>query len=229
MAKIVKRKDRLESLDLEKQVDMEISASIDLPTGSIVSKEAYGAGDEVRRILENATVEATLIREEARKILGRVKSEMVRAERQGFDQGRQEGLAEVTQIIVEAKSLKEKMFSDNEREIISLVYEIAEKILGREFKESETVLDLIRQALHTAIGQQVVLCVNPQDLEVVKNNHQPLMSLLEGSKTLQIRQDDKVAKNGCRIETEIGTVDAQLETQLAAIKKALGLNDGNPS
>ena len=85
------------------------------------------------------------------------------------------------------------------------------------------VVDLIRQALHAAIGQKIMILVNPKDLEEVKKNQVNLMQALDASKTLQIRADEKVAPHGCLIETEIGTIDAQLATQLAAIRKALGI------
>jgi len=46
---------------------------------------------------------------------------------------------------------------------------------------------------------------------------------VESGKTLVFREDDTVKVGGCVVETDIGTIDAQLDTQLNAIKKALAL------
>jgi type III secretion protein L len=38
---------------------------------------------------------------------------------------------------------------------------------------------------------------------------------------LDVQADSRLSANGCVLETEIGVVDATLETQLKAIEKAL--------
>jgi flagellar biosynthesis/type III secretory pathway protein FliH len=40
---------------------------------------------------------------------------------------------------------------------------------------------------------------------------------------MNIKEDEQIPPGGCVVETEMGAVDARLETQMTAIKKALGL------
>ncbi len=63
----------------------------------------------------------------------------------------------------------------------------------------------------------------PKDYENIKKNQAELLQKVEAGKTLLLREDEGVKPGGCLVETEIGTIDAQLDTQLSAIKKALGL------
>lgn len=227
MAKIVKKQDIAQKLDLEKQVSLDSSVDMGMHSGGrVISREVHGAMDRARHILQEAQVEANRVRDEAREILGRVETEKKKACEAGFAEGRDRGLGQVTTMITEATSFKERMFDGLEKGILNLVYDIAEKIIGRDLAEKETsIVDLVRQALHSVIGQQVVVLVNPQDLKVVKEHQTTLMQALDASKTIQIRADEKVRPKGCVIESEIGTIDAQLDTQLHAIKKALGLDD----
>ena len=48
-----------------------------------------------------------------------------------------------------------------------------------------------------------------------------LLSLLDGIKNLEIVDDRRVGDGGCVIETNAGTIDAKIETQLAEVERAL--------
>lgn len=226
MEKILKKKDLSEKLDLHQQLGLDESAAIGMPasTGRVIRRDVRDAVTEGQKIVQQAREEAARIKKQAEEILVKVGEERDRERKRGLEEGRQQGLAEVSQKILAATHEKERLFRDIERDIIRLTYDISEKIIGKDLHERETaIVDLIRQALHASIGQKVVILVHPQDFEVVRKNQQLLIQALDASKTIQIRPDDKVKPKGCLIDTEIGTIDAQLETQLAAVRKALGI------
>lgn len=223
--KIVKKRD-FGGLDLEKQIAMDEKIEIGMPQGggSVIRKDVHRALTDARKIIEEARLEAGRIKKDAESILRKVGEEMERAKKEGFEAGKDEGLKEVTELLVSANHSKEKMFEGVERDLVKLAYDIAEKIIGRDLSERESaVVDLVKQALHAAMGEKIVVLVNPNDVDVIKKNQASLMQVLDTSKTIQIRADEKVHPKGCLIETEIGTIDAQLDTQLEAIRKALGI------
>lgn len=231
MGKIVKREDYQKQLNLEEQVELDEGVEMGAPLGEerVISQEVYGASGEARRIIEEAREEARKIKKEAEGILRRVQEEMEKAKKKGFEEGREKGLGEITQLLTAAVEAKEKMFDGIEREAVRLVYDIAEKILGQEFSQRETaIVDLVKQALHSAIGQKIVILVNPHDLETIKQHQSVLVQTLDATRSIQLRGDEKVKPNGCLIESEVGTIDAQLETQLKAIRTALGLEGDHP-
>ncbi len=230
MSKIVKREEYQKKLNLEEQVGLDEAIEVGEPLGEerVISGAVYGASNQARTMIEQAREEGRKIKKEAEEILKRVQEEMEKAKKRGFEEGREKGLAEVTLTLTAAVKEKEKMFDGIEREAVRMVYDIAEKILGQEFSQRETaVVDLVKQALHSAIGQKIVILINPRDLEVIKQHQPVLVQTLDATRSIQIRGDDKVKPNGCLIESEVGTIDAQLETQLKAIRTALGL-EGDP-
>lgn len=227
MGKIVKNKDYADQMGLDDLVDRDTSPEMEVAVSSskVLRPDVHAASKEAQKILDDARQEAQRIKQQAREILSRVEAERDRSKAQGFEEGREEGLAEATELIAGANHRKEAMFVDMERDVVRLIYDIAEKVIGSELAQNpDAILSLIREALGSSMGQKVIILVNPQDFEVVRNSHSQLLQTLDSSKTLQIRSDDKVKPHGCRIETEIGTIDAQLEVQLAAVQKALGIH-----
>lgn len=226
-SKILKRQDLEDSMNLDDQVksdDHEERAPVIATKGRVISQEVYQASDAGRKIIEEAQEEARQIKKKAEEILKRVHDERTRVLKEGYEEGKNQALAEVTELLATATYQKEEMFKNVEHDAVKLVYEVAEKVLGAELKERDgAIVDLVKQALHSAVGQRIIVLVNPQDLESVKVRHADLMQALDASRVLQIRMDERVKPSGCMIETEIGTIDAQLETQLLAIRRALGL------
>ncbi len=225
--KILKREEYNRNLDLSEQVSQEDTSHVGgLSVGEsrVISQEVYAATDKAKEIINEANEEARRIKEQAQSILKRVEEEMEKAKAKGFEEGKNQGLADVTALMSQAVHAKEKMFEGVEKDAVKLVYDIAEKVLGEELATRETaIVDLVRQALQTAMGQKIIVLVNPADLEAVRQEQATLLQALDGSRSLQIRADEKVKPHGCIIETEVGTIDAQLDTQLSAIRKALGL------
>lgn len=227
--KIIRKSEmeQTESLDaLVNQEDKLTDLSLTQNSTNVLRGDTVKASEMAKRILEQALQEAKEIKQQAKEILEKVELHAKNKEEEGYQKGREEGLFELTQKIIAFDKKNEAQTKQLEKEITNLVYEIGEKILGRELSErAEAILDLIRQAMQSAGGQNVIILVHPEDLDVVKKNSPLLVSSLDASKTLSIRASEKVARHGCQIETEIGTLDAQLETQLSAIKKALGLTE----
>jgi type III secretion system HrpE/YscL family protein len=192
--------------------------------GGVLDREVLEAGAGARELIQEAKEDARRIRQEARDILEKVQQEMEQAKRQGYDQGYQEGIQQAVEMLVRVKELRQKLFTDNEAEMLRLVFEIAKKIIGREFsKDDKAIMNVIRLAMSDAVGEKITVRLNPKDYEKIKKNEAEFLKSLENVKSLSFREDEAVAKGGCLVQTEIGTIDAQLDTQLSAIKKALGL------
>ena len=227
MAKVLKNQDLKKKLKLEEKVNLEeTSSNIVLPQGksSVIDKDVFEAGGRARTIISEAQVEATQIKAMAKDILGQVEGERQTKKQEGYEVGYQEGLAKTTQLMVEAKKLREKLFTDNEKEMIRLVFAIAERVIGDQLKtNNEAVLGVIKQAIKEAMGQKIVIHLNPIDYETAKAKEAQLFKQVESDQSIAFRVNESVAQGGCLVESEIGTLDAQLETQLTAIKQALGI------
>ena len=226
MAKILKGDDFKKRLNLQDRIDSDLSSAFSggPEIGGVIDREILDASDQAKIIISEAKAAAERIKAEARELLSQVQDEMEKSKQQGFDRGKEEGLQQGLEMLQRVKELRQKLFDDNEREMVKLVFEIAEKVIGREFKENDkAIMNVIRLAISDAVGEKIIVHVNPKDYENVKKNEGELAQKIESGKTLVFREDDTVKVGGCVVETDIGTIDAQLDTQLHAIRKALGL------
>ncbi len=226
MAKILKGNEYKSRLDLKDRVEADIPTPVGSPraAGAVIDREIITAEAQAKEIISQAREDAKKIKLEAKDLLSQVQAEMEKSKQEGMEIGKQEGLQNALEMLVRVKELRTKLFSDNEREIVKLVFEIAKKVIGREFTENDkAILNVIRLALTDAVGDKIIVRLNSEDYGKVKKNEKELLSALDSSVVLSFREDDEVKPGGCIVDTDIGTIDAQLETQLNAIKKALGL------
>ena len=70
-------------------------------------------------------------------------------------------------------------------------------------------------------GDRITVRLNPEDHAVIMAADGEFKDVVDRTKRLAFREDDTIEKGGCVVETEVGTIDAQIEVQLKAIRKAL--------
>ncbi|MBI2343186.1 MAG: hypothetical protein HYV02_02435 [Deltaproteobacteria bacterium] len=192
--------------------------------GGVVNRRILDAESRAAEIVAEAEASADCIREEAARLLREVDAVRTSAEDEGRRSGREEGLASATEMAARLGRLKEEFIAHAEPEVIALVLQCAEKIVGRLVeREKEAVIAIVRQALEAAIGDRIVIRVSPADFPTVASAEGELRSLLDRTKRLHVKEDESITAGGCVVETEVGTIDAQLETQLKAIRKAFDL------
>lgn len=189
---------------------------------SVISRELLLASEEARDLIEKAREEATQIRLQAEAILEEAIREKEEERQRGYEEGREEALASLTERIASMEVEREKILSGQEKEIIGMVLEIVQKIVAREVKRG-AVVDVVRQAIAQAVGERLVIRIHPEDRPRLAQAD--LLQLSGGNRVVTIREEETITPGGCVIETELGSVDARLETQWNAILRALGGND----
>ncbi|WP_417389223.1 FliH/SctL family protein [Gimesia sp.] len=100
---------------------------------------------------------------------------------------------------------------------------IAEKIVRHEIKtHPENVIPMMSEALKLASGtQQIRFLLNPTDVVHLGKNPRSFITNLTGCQTCEIIEDESISPGGCIIETQHGTIDARIETQLDRIFQEL--------
>ncbi len=164
-----------------------------------------GAEEKAREIIEKARAEADGIREEARAA------------------GYEEGISSLNELITGFRATKRKLLEESRDEILGLSVKIAGKILGRELEANESAFtDIVGRAMRSARGgERIEIRVNPSDMKKLKKDRKRLLDEVGKGKELEIREDPDVSAGGCVIESDLGIIDATLETQLKVIEKAL--------
>jgi type III secretion protein L len=173
--------------------------------GGVLTREVVEAKQGAQAIIEEALREKERILAEAR------------------EQGRQEGLAQATEIVLRAKMQAGELLGNYERDVIALGLRVAEKIIGRSLeKDPDLMVELCASAIdNLRSARAMVLRVNPKAAAVLRAKKPTLMELIGRVVDLSIREDPEVAPVGCIVQTEFGTVDAQLPTQLEMLQNIL--------
>lgn len=187
----------------------------------IIDKETFEARSEAQEIQARARSEADALLEKARQQANDLREE---ARQEGRESGRSEGAAELTETIAQAsvrlQELEEKLTS----QLTDVAIAIARKILGQELQTNpDAVIKIVRNALAEKARQrqEISLRVHPEDLAIIRENKAQLLEVLSRAKEISIREDVNVERYGVIIETDAGTIDAQLDSQLAIFERVL--------
>jgi flagellar assembly protein FliH len=187
--------------------------------------------DASERLLARAIAESERIREQAQ----------VEGYAEGRAAGHEEGLAETTaaalamgEALRELHELRGQMADELEHDAVELAVALARKVLAGAFEaQPERVLDVVRGALRrVADRRQIVVLVDPQDLEVVSSAVGDRSKLGQqaqagGIELCDVQADRRVGRGGAVVRTAEGEIDATVETQLQRAQELM-LAAGEP-
>nr|WP_239094334.1 FliH/SctL family protein [Bacillus sp. B15-48] len=148
----------------------------------------------------------------------------------GIEEGRDHGLEQYREQIVQARNLLEAAYEEKNRVIqeaepfvIELSMEIAKKIIQQELKtHEESLLPMIKESLSSVYeSSSLSIHVAPDDYQFVQKQRPHLLGVVNGKVEVKILPDYSIQHGGCMIHTSSGSVDARIDVQLSEIKKAL--------
>lgn len=208
--------------------------------------QAYHFGDMENAYLERVRAEANAIIAKARQEAAALKVEAANQQAQAVEQGKKAAMQAAMQAaeqaiktkidqqlqsiipameqavnaILEARLAWQRHW---EQQGLPLAIAIAERIIRRELSQRpEIQLDLIREALELAAGSpRLTLRLNPADHEALGERVTTLTQQLARVGETRVVADPSISLGGCRVESEYGAIDQQLEVQLARIAEEL--------
>ncbi len=146
--------------------------------------------------------------------------------KQGYEEGFAKGLkAGELKIAERVKSLESIIqalaspfdeFDERvENEIASLAIQISKQLVRRELKvDSGQVVGVVKEAIVAlpSSTQNIRLFLHPDDVDLVKS----ALSLDESARW-ELVEDPVITRGGCRVATDVSTIDATIENRLLAI------------
>lgn len=186
-----------------------------LAASGVIKRPVVEAQARARQIIAEAEREAAAIRESAETSARELREAAYR-------EGLEAALLELNQHLLDARERRDTALTEVERDVLRLAVKLAEKIIGREIERDEAALaDMVATALRNARQHEMLtLRINPADLPAVQAHRQRL-DPAGRARFLDLVADPRVAHGGCIIESESGTIDAQLNTQLRVLERAL--------
>jgi flagellar assembly protein FliH len=153
---------------------------------------------------------------------------------EAYARGRQDGQAQVeqrlesttqalTQALEDVCRLRESLAQTGSQDMLRLVMAVAEQIIRRTAEvDPEVVLSIIKNALQASVqADSYRIRINPADLEGVTRQKPLFLASISGLKNLNFEADADISPGGCRVDSELGDVDATIESQLESIRQAL--------
>jgi flagellar assembly protein FliH len=160
-------------------------------------------------------------------------------EKAAYDQGRREGEQSLGEqllkqrnemfelqngVICSLQQMLPKMVLETESALIQLALEAAKKMVAGLEIDVKTVEAVVQEALKQVQDMsEMSIRLHPEDLALLRQHQSPLLEGLPETGPLRFAGSTEVARGGCIVQTRFGLVDAQRETKLEQLRKAVGL------
>ena len=175
------------------------------------------AQDEAQKILSDAHAEEQTIKDSARL------DGFTAGHDEGFAKGRDEVerlIARMHTILESVMQRREEILSETEQQIVELVVLMTRKVVKVISDNQKSVINNnVLAALKKVKGRgSVTLRVNLEDLKLTTQNTDEFIKRCENIQGITIMEDSTVEKGGCIVETDFGSIDARISSQLAEVE-----------
>lgn len=122
------------------------------------------------------------------------------------------GIDQIKKLLENLNELKKDLVHQNERHIITLIYNLAEKIAFDQIeKKPEVIMNIITKAIEQAqLEEDIHVSVSSEQLQFIEELRQSQQEKFEVLKNVKIAGSDDIKPGGCVIETNYGIIDAQV-------------------
>ena len=182
----------------------------------VIPAAVFDAEREAERIIAHA-------RTEAERLVAEAQAEADRLRAEASASGAREGREGASALLAAAEAARARLHAEAERDIAQLAVQIARKVVVGELALGDgPILRIVAQALASArLGRAVVVRIHPDDAAGLQASFPTLLAAAGRSEGIVLRPDPALGRGDCVVESELGTIDARLETQLGAIEQAL--------
>ena len=184
-------------------------------SSKLIKHQILSAEEKARTILQNARNSADQLIADAE-----IQAEEIR--REAHRAGRDQAESETIDNLLEMKEIRSQVLSTIEKDVLRLAVKLAEKVIGKEISQDESVrAEIVFNALRSARQQEMLTVrVNSVDLPLLERMRERI-DTFGRDQFIDFVADQAVREGGCIIESQSGTIDARLETQLRILENAL--------
>jgi type III secretion protein L len=137
--------------------------------------------------------------------------------KEGYEDGIEQGKMEHAEKMMETVLASIEFVENIERTVASVVTQSVKKIIG-DLDDDERIVRVVHTALNTVRGQQkVTVRVAVADEPAVSK---ALEAMMNGN-YVTVAADSRMERGRCILESDLGVVDASLQTQLAALEHSI--------
>lgn len=121
------------------------------------------------------------------------------------------------------QSLREKILRESEDELVKLIMMVAKKIVLKEISQDRSILSNVVHAAITAVSErdEITIRLNPDDYILVTTGQGDILRKELITSRMHLKSDPTVMQGSCLIDSEMGTIDAGIDSQLEEIFRCL--------
>jgi flagellar assembly protein FliH len=188
---------------------------------SVEQEEQRAIDEKVRILVEGISIEARKEGEEAGYQAGLKKGSEEALSRVG--EQADASLLKLQQLVAELESVKTEVFRANEDFLIALIFRIAKMVTLKDLAmDREYLLRLTKDLVESAgVQNNTVLKINVEDEKFITSIRENLFKTFGEMRNLNIEVSSKIARGGCRIETEWSAIEVNVEEEFKRIEESL--------
>ena len=217
---------------------IEIKTNEEFPKEEIITIDDTSAEIMTQNILEKARQDADRMIHEAEKAAARILDKANKdaealiievkeeAYKKGYEEGLRKGVEEGDIILSKAKKElekalleKEKIINEIEPQMVQLIIDILEKLLGNTIKTNTKHISYLIKKGFSQINEgsdKVTIRVSEKDYPYVIESKDEILEDLGIDNNIEIIKDSSLSFSDCIIETDFGNIDCSLESNLRA-------------
>ena len=135
-------------------------------------------------------------------------------------------LAERNKIDATVAALREQLtslYGTMEGAVVKFAFGVAERIIRREVNLDRTlILGQLRESVRRVLGvERLTIRVHPDDLTLVRENKSVIQANGDAIREILVEGDDGLEPGDCVLESDMGSIDARVSTQLKQIENVL--------
>jgi flagellar biosynthesis/type III secretory pathway protein FliH len=179
------------------------------------------AQEQAEHVLLHAQQEAERLRQDAHV--------------QGLANGREEGRAQAKQDMLPALVsfaqmgqslivLEEQLVERFTPHLVRFALDLAEKVIGKAVAEDPGIIASVLERARAELPQArtVRIWLHPLDQQVLTECRPDLIWVGEkGGRTVEVCSAEDIERGGCRVETEMGVVDATIPVQMQELRRQM--------
>jgi flagellar biosynthesis/type III secretory pathway protein FliH len=182
--------------------------------GRVVSDDLASAAQRAQRIVAQAEATAAARRAQFEQDAGRLRDEM-----------RAQALADVelehVRKTLDLAMMRQRIVAGAQQDVITIARLLAERILCEELTlRPERLVELAGQVLREARGARTItIYAAPQDAKYLSCEIEKLAP--DSNACVNVLADDALGHGDLRVETDVGTIDGRIGTQLAHLASTI--------
>lgn len=182
------------------------------------------------------------VRAEAARLIAEAQQQAAVIRKQAESEGQKAGLAQgekilrselegklatvlpaLREVINQIHQAKQTFLVEWEREVVRLAGAMAARLVRQKVIETpELAVPVIREAIELAArAPRLRIRLHPEDEKVLRPVVKHILQELSLVAVSEIIADEEISRGGCRIETQLGSIDEQFEKQVARMVEEL--------